>query len=66
LAAHHKSISPGGEVLFDTAPVVEVKGFAFYDSAHYAKKDPQKGNKHGTIYVDTLWELHPAWSFAAP
>lgn len=65
LTAAGKTISPGQDVKLDTPIMVEVRGFPFYDSAHYSKANPKKGNKHGTIYVNTLWELHPAWSFKA-
>lgn len=59
-----KTISPGKDVKLDEAIKIEVLGFAFYDSAHYSKKYPQQGHSHGTVYVNTLWELHPAWGFA--
>jgi hypothetical protein len=60
-----ETISPGKDVKLDTPIIVEIRGFPFYDSAHYSKKYPKKGHSHGTIYVNTLWELHPAWSFSA-
>jgi hypothetical protein len=47
-----------------TPILVEIKGFAFYDSAHYSKSNPKKGHSHGTVYVNSLWELHPAWGLA--
>jgi hypothetical protein len=65
LTAAGKTISPGKDVKLDTPIIVEIRGYPFYDSAHYTKTNPKKGNKHGTIYVNTLWELHPAWSFKA-
>ena len=44
------------------APVrMRFTGFAFWDGAHWSRKDPQRGNSHGTKMVGTLWELHPAW-----
>jgi hypothetical protein len=65
LANAGKTISPGKDVKLDAPIIVEVRGFPFYDSAHYSKNDPKRGHNHGTVYVNTLWELHPAWSFSA-
>jgi hypothetical protein len=39
---------------------IRVTGYAFFDGAHWSKKSI-RGNKHGTAYVATLWEIHPAW-----
>jgi hypothetical protein len=39
---------------------IRVTGFAFYDGAHWARNDIQ-GHGHGSEYVATLWEIHPAW-----
>ncbi|HEX9606112.1 MAG TPA: hypothetical protein VF962_02695 [Gemmatimonadaceae bacterium] len=44
---------------FSTALPITVTGYAFIDGAHWSKKNPKKGNKHGSKYVETLWELHP-------
>ena len=65
VTAAGQTITPGKDIELETPIIVEVRGFPFYDSAHYSKTNPKKGNKHGTIYVNTLWELHPAWSFRA-
>lgn len=65
LANAGKTVSPGKEVKLDTPIIVEVRGFPYYDSPHYAKANPKQGHGHGTVYVNTLWELHPAWSFSA-
>jgi len=40
---------------------IRVVGLAFYDSAHYSKKNRKRGHGHGTKKVSTLWELHPSW-----
>jgi hypothetical protein len=65
LTAAGKTISAGQDVKLDTPIIVEIRGFPFYDSAHYSKKYPKQGHSHGTVYVNTLWELHPAWSFSS-
>ena len=44
---------------FAMALPITVTGYAFIDGTHWTKKSPKKGNKHGTQYVGTLWELHP-------
>jgi hypothetical protein len=38
-----------------------VTGFAFYDAFHFSNSDPKRGHDHGTAFVGTLWEIHPAW-----
>jgi hypothetical protein len=44
-----------------TKPIpVRVTGYAFYDGAHWTKKDVQ-GHYHGSAYTATLWEIHPIW-----
>jgi len=68
LTANGYSLSVGKSITMDEPLRVSVTGYAFYDSAHYSKKNPQKGHSHGTAYVGTLWELHPVWkvAFASP
>lgn len=39
---------------------LRVTGYAFFDGHHWTSKSV-RGNKHGTAYTATLWELHPAW-----
>jgi hypothetical protein len=45
---------------------IKVVGLAFYDSAHFSKKNPKRGHGHGTKKVGTLWELHPSWDIQFP
>jgi hypothetical protein len=40
---------------------VRVTGFAFWDGAHWSRRDGVRGCGHGTATVATLWELHPVW-----
>ena len=40
---------------------IRATGFGFVDSAHYSKSEPKKGHAHGSVAVQTLWELHPVW-----
>jgi hypothetical protein len=42
---------------------VRVTGYAFFDGHHWSKKS-LRGNKHGTAYTATLWEIHPVWKIA--
>jgi hypothetical protein len=39
---------------------VRVTGYPFFDGHHWTSKSV-RGNKHGTAYTATLWEVHPAW-----
>jgi len=39
---------------------VRVTGYAFFDGAHWTKKDVQ-GHNHGSAFTATLWEIHPVW-----
>src|SRR5205807_1552819 len=43
---------------------IRVTGFAFFDGHHWTKKS-LRGNKHGTAYTATLWEIHPVWKVAS-
>ncbi len=61
LTANGYSLSVAKSIPLDEPLRVTVTGYAFYDSAHYSKNNPQKGHSHGTQYVGTLWELHPVW-----
>lgn len=61
LTANGYSVAVGKSIALDEPLLLTVTGYAFYDSAHYSKKNPQKGHSHGTQYVGTLWELHPIW-----
>lgn len=45
---------------------VQVLGFAFYDAWHYSAANPQRGNKHGSPQVGSLWEIHPVWGIIFP
>jgi hypothetical protein len=67
LTANGYELSVGKSITLDEPLRLTVTGFAFYDAAHYSKKNPKKGHSHGTAFVGTLWELHPLWdiSFAA-
>ena len=66
------SLLPGNYVFkpktlrdFKQQPVpIRVTGYAFFDGAHWSRKSI-RGNKHGTAYVATLWEIHPAWKIEA-
>jgi hypothetical protein len=40
---------------------IRVTGYAFFDGHHWSKKSI-RGSKHGSAYVATLWEIHPAWN----
>ena len=61
LAANGYDPAVGKAIDLDAPIRVRVTGYAFYDSAHFSKKNPKKGHGHGTKYVGTLWEIHPAW-----
>ena len=61
LTANGYSLSVAKPTDLDEPLRVTVTGYAFYDSAHYSKKNLQKGHGHGTQYVGTLWEIHPFW-----
>jgi hypothetical protein len=37
---------------------IRVTGYAFFDGHHWSSKSV-RGNKHGTKYTATLWEIHP-------
>lgn len=39
---------------------IRVTGYAFFDGHHWSSKS-LRGNKHGTAYTATLWEIHPVW-----
>ena len=39
---------------------VRLTGYAFFDGHHWTSKTI-RGNKHGTAFTATLWEIHPAW-----
>lgn len=43
---------------------IKVTGVAFFDATHWTKEKPKIGNKHGTEFVKTLWELHPVFRLA--
>ncbi len=44
-----------------TRPIpIRVTGYAFFDGHHWSS-ETLRGNKHGTRYTATLWEIHPAW-----
>jgi hypothetical protein len=40
---------------------VRLTGLAFWDGAHWCRRDGARGCGHGTPAVATLWELHPVW-----
>ena len=61
LTAHGYSVTMGKPIDLDEPLRVKVIGYAFYDSAHFSKKNAKKGHGHGTKYVGTLWEIHPVW-----
>ena len=61
LTANGYGVAVAKAVNLDEPLRVSVTGYAFYDSAHYSKKNPLKGHNHGTKYIGTLWELHPVW-----
>ena len=62
LTANGYELAVAKSITLDDALRVTVTGFAFYDAAHYSKKNPKKGHSHGTAFVGTLWELHPVWA----
>jgi hypothetical protein len=62
LTANGYELAVAKSITLDDPLRVTVTGFAFYDAAHYSKKNPKKGHSHGTVYVGTLWELHPVWA----
>lgn len=62
LTANGYELAVAKSLTLDDPLRVTVTGFAFYDAAHYSKKNPKKGHSHGTAFVGTLWELHPVWS----
>jgi hypothetical protein len=39
---------------------IRVTGYAFFDGHHWSSKS-LRGNKHGTAFTATLWEIHPVW-----
>jgi len=41
-----------------------VTGYAFFDGHHWSSKS-LRGNKHGTAFTATLWEIHPVWKVEA-
>jgi hypothetical protein len=44
-----------------THPIpIRVTGYAFFDGHHWSSKS-LRGNKHGTAFTATLWEIHPVW-----
>lgn len=45
----------------DEVPVITITGFGFLDASHKSKKNPKKGNRHGSADVMTLWEIHPVF-----
>lgn len=62
LTANGYELAVAKSITLDDPLRVTVTGFAFYDAAHYSKKNPKKGHSHGTALVGTLWELHPVWN----
>lgn len=66
LTANGYDTSVGSKIDLDEPLRITATGFAFFDSAHYSKKNPKKGHGHGTAKVGTLWELHPAWAVEFP
>ncbi len=61
LAANGYDVGVDKSIDLDEPLRIRVVGLAFYDSAHYSKKNPKRGHGHGTKKVGTLWELHPSW-----
>lgn len=45
---------------------VTITGFGFFDGSHFTKKHPKVGNKHGSLSVRTLWEIHPVVKLDIP
>jgi hypothetical protein len=44
-----------------TQPIrIRVTGYALFDGHHWSTKS-LRGNKHGTQFTATLWEIHPVW-----
>lgn len=62
LTANGYELAVAKSITLDDPLRITVTGFAFYDAAHYSKKNPKKGHSHGTAFVGTLWELHPVWA----
>jgi hypothetical protein len=54
------TFKPNTTRVFKQPIPIRVTGYAFFDGHHWTKKSI-RGNKHGTAYVATLWEIHPAW-----
>jgi hypothetical protein len=46
-----------------TSPVhIQITGFGFFDGVHKGFASPSRPNGgHGSVTVQTFWELHPAW-----
>ncbi len=62
LAAVRLPSARAGDRLDLAAPVrMRLTGYAFWDGAHWCRRDATRGCSHGTPRVATLWELHPAW-----
>ncbi len=59
-------VSVGKSITLDEPIRITATGYAFYDGAHYSKKNPKKGHNHGTKAVGTLWEIHPAMTIDVP
>lgn len=47
-----------------TSIPIRIIGYGFCDTTHWTSKSVH-GNKHGTKYTATLWELHPVWKVEA-
>lgn len=58
--AHDGNIGTTGKTLKKSIPVT-VSGLAFFDAFHFSRTNPKRGNKHGTKFVGTIWELHPVF-----
>ncbi len=66
LEDHGYTVAVGKSITLDEPIRVTATGYAFYDGAHYSKKNPKKGHNHGTKAVGTLWEIHPAMKIDFP
>lgn len=66
LAAVRLPSARAGDRLDLATPLrVRLTGYAFWDGAHWCRRDGARGCGHGTPFVATLWELHPVWRFEA-
>jgi hypothetical protein len=66
LEDHGYTVAVGKSITLDEPIRVIATGYAFYDGAHYSKKNPKKGHNHGTKAVGTLWEIHPVMKITIP